>query len=687
MELYNKGELNFDDTILRVDLSKPETMYFANRRRQAIAQIERFNRVEFPESYKNSVIQDLAFVDAELASSKLLTMYSDRGPKNWLKKVFGQIQALDFEPKSLKLLPPQMDLVNLLEFAEYLTPRHKQRLIALYIKEYEKEHHVKIDRQEFSRIYEFAGLQWHYERLIYNPEEAFKARTPERQEAKKKEQIYHLAKAREHLDTIIAAGYVSEDDLESALKAKEKLKHPIFPEAEQERLEAIVAKEIKEAVLKEPLPPGPVKLAVASSVALAILGLSTLGFVAVRNNLIPFVNAPVFQQPDRILLAVSGEREAIIKPNRGIQEHPVLGFDYYVIDTEQDTLQFLTQADNLINPGLSKFKDKVALVRDTSILLYDLRTKERKVVKDNRFENPIISPNGLWIASNLSAAYIEKNMSQLWFIRPYDLKTRQITGFQNAFISPYSEWSPDGTYLPFFSNNELESKGRYPDGFKVWINTYNVSEDQVKKGPQVANLQRYLAAWSPAGLLAYTTDDRKRIYVSDPQFDNPREVYKAGNRDMLSYDTESLRDIQFAGPDHLLISSTLFNQDKAGVMFALSVFDLKTRQLRPLEGSFIWHVSSDGKKVLYSSGDPYDLYELDIGTGQTRNVTNTPNLREIGAVYSQSGKKAYVVAVPPVDCRKGGCAPSLFSINLETGESKTLKQSQNGNVKYSLVSP
>lgn len=688
MKLYDNGELNFDDAILRVDITKPETLYFSGRRRRAIEQIERFNGVKLPESYKDSIIKGMAFVDAELAPiSKVLTMYSDRGPKNWLKQLFGQIQALDFEPKSLKLLPPQMDLVNLLEFAEYLTPQHRQRLIDLYIREFEKEHCIKIDRQEFNRKYEFAGLQWHYERLIYNPEEAAKAKAPERQEAKKREQIYHLAKAREHLDKIIEREYVKKDDLPAALRAGEELKRPVFADiTEWQRLEEAVNSGSEKALFKEPLPPSPAKLAVALSAALAILGLSTLGLVAVRNNLIPFVNAPVFQQPDRILLAVSGERETI-KPHRGIQEHSVLGFDYYVINTERGTLQFLTQADNLINSDLSLFNDKVAFIRDTKLALYDLRKKELKVVEDNRFENPIISPNGLWVASNLRAEYIEKNMSQLWVIRPYDAKAQQITDFPNAFLSPWSRWSPDSTYLQFFSNNELDNKGRSPDDFKVWINTYNVSTDEVKKGPQVANMQKYLAAWSPKGLLAYTTDDRKRIYVADPQFNNPREVYKSENRDMHGYDTESLRDIAFAGPDHLIIASTLFNKKEVGVMFTLSTLNLKSLQLTTLDGGFIDHISRDGRKVLYSCGDPFDICELDISTGQTRNITNTPNLRETNAIYSTNSKRIYVVAVPPLDCRKGGCIPSLFSIDLRTGESKVLKQAQNVNVKYSLVSP
>ncbi len=697
MKLYDSGELRFDDAIRRIDQSKPGTMYFANRRRHAIAQIERFNGITLPESYKDSVINGLAFVDAGLASSELLTMYSDRGPKNWLKQLFGQMQALDFEPKSLKLLPPQMDLVNLLEFAEYLAPMQLQRLIGLYVSEYEKEHRIKIDREEFRRKYEFAGLQWHYERLIYNPEEASSARVPEQREAKKKEQIYHLAKAREHLETIIERGYAEGDSLKAALQAMEELKTPLFADVrEWQRLEEAVNAESGEKLMAEPLPPGPARLATASLAALALLGFSTLGFVAVRNNLIPFANVPVFPQGDKILLGVSGERN-ITRPSGGFQSRSFLNYDLYVINADNDALVFLSQADEIFNADLSAFQDKIVFVKDDYITLYDFITRKFRTVADARFENPKISPTGLWIASNVSMEYRGSNMSELWLIRPADMKTRQAVEIPNAFLSPWSEsWSPDGSYLAFLSNNEKDSDGYVPNTMKVWINAYNLSTGEVNNGPFISGKRRGVFEWSGDGRLAYIkeldadydterTETRDRVYLTGPDFKDVREVYVAGTR-IPQNEREWIININFVGTRHLLLVLSQLKNGKFAKELAL--LNLETLAVTSIDNGYYFEgTSKDGNKFLYMCNEPFDVCEFDVMTGESRNLTKTSELAETSAVYSPDQKKVYVVSHPEANCLKSTCPPSLFVIDLATGSSKLLLRETNRNLSYDLLVP
>ncbi|MBI2550511.1 PD40 domain-containing protein [Candidatus Woesearchaeota archaeon] len=672
MELYNAGELELDDRVLRLDASKPETLYFAQRRLRAIEQIERFNGVRLPESYKSALGHGLSFVDEKLASSKLLTLYKDFNPKNVLKRPFGSMQALDFEPSSLRLLPPQADIVNLLEFVEYLQPRHKALLTELFISQFEKENKVKVDRAEFYSVYEFAAFQWHYERLIYRPEEAAKALTEERREEKKKDQVRHLLSAREHLETIVAKGYASGDDLKAALNAKEELNLPIFPDkAEYDRLCSIVERERESLLSNEPLPISKTQLALASAGAFAILTASVVGAVAIRNNLVPILNVPVFPQGDKVLLTVSE-----VGANGRWQEGPGK-VKYFVIDAEHDTVSFLTDADNTASADLSAFQDKAVFIKDEKITLYDFLNREFRSVTDKRFENPAISPDGLWIASNVQMKYIDPVAAELWQIRPSNMHTEQITDFPNAFLPRYDagkSWSPDGSYLAFLSNNEKVQDKSYPDPSKVWVNTVEPSSGRVYQGPFVSNRGRGIFAWSPNGSLAYLAErqgEEQRIYLSDKKLENTKEIYFSNGTNM--------RNIAFIGADHLVLGTSK-------QLLLLNIATLELTTLKDAVGGLL-DVSKSGNRFLYECNAPSDVCEFDLETGQSVNLTNTPGRRELSAVYAPNKKKIFVASVPDVDCVEEGCPPSLSVIDFATGKSKRLMNSGNGNLRYTLIPP
>ncbi len=695
LDTYKAGALPLDDRILQIDPIKPETMYFTSRRQQAMQQIERFNDVKLPENYKAAVGSGLAFVDKVLASSPFLTMYKDFNPKNLLKRLFGQMQVLDFELRSLKLLPAQIDLVNLLEFTEYLSPEHIRRLLDLAADMFAKENRIKVDKKEFMKVYEFAAFQWHYERLIYRPEESAAARTEEQQEAKKKEQLYHLAKAREHLDTIISREDIEGGGIAAAKLAMKELEHPIFADTnEQKQLEGILEYERKAAILKEPLPMSKARLAAVSLAVPVVIAASVLGAVVAKNNLIPFANAPVFPQGGKVLLAVSGESEGVTRQHRGFQEKKFLGINYYVIDTTSDRISFLTAADDMRNTSLSEFKDKAVFIKDGHIVLYDFIERQFRTVEDDRFQNPVISSNGLWIASQVRQAYISKNMTELWFIRPYDMKTRKITDVQNAF-GPV--WSADGSYVAFFSNNEKAPGMDYPDNLRVWLNTQNMSSLETYKGPIISERGREAVAWSDKDALAFIDESamlkggKQRIVITDPQLKSFKEVYVAGSMPLLGYDTEAINGIRFAGAEDVIIQSTLFNQAKEGVTFKVSLLNLSSMEITTLAAhGFMLDVSKDGNTLLYTCEtlpDVSDICEFDVRTGQLRNLTNTSQLKEVQAAYSLDGKKVYAVAYPALNCIEESCPPSLFVIDLSTGKSKLLRHETDGTLRYGLIAP
>ncbi|MEK6837279.1 MAG: hypothetical protein AABX69_01390 [Nanoarchaeota archaeon] len=671
-DLYKAKRLPLDDSILRIDFSKPDTWYFANRRLHAVQRIERFNGVSFPESFKDAVTKDLLFVDRRLASYPHLTMYKDYNPKNVLKRLFGLMQALDFELQSLRLMPPQIDFVNFLEFAPYLTPKQIRWILEGGVADFEDVNDVKLDRDLFFLTHEDAGLQWHFERLIYRSGEAATAKDDVVREEKTKQQVRHYLASRRHLDTIIEEQHLTGKELEGALRAREELERPIFADrAEYDRLCRIVEREEKDLLMRKPLPVSKTRLAVASAGAATILTVSLIGAVSVRNNLVPILNTPVFPQGDKVMLAVTEVKEL-----GGIKRY-VPGprsVKYYVIDAASDEISFLSEADNLSNTDLSAFQDKVLFVRDGRVTLYDFVNKEHRTVIDERFKNPVISPSGLWIASNVEMKYLGPNMNEVWLIRPSDMRTRRIIDFQNSFLPPWSSqnsWSPDGSYLIFLSNNENTNDS--PDRSKVWLNSLNMSSYEVHRGPLISDSGRGVFTWSSDGLLAYVVEQdgkRQQINLSDSKFRSSRLLYSADN-------TGFINDIAFAGKDRLIVQSN--------VLFVLNVNSLEQKTL---DGTFLEDVSKDGSRFLYGCNTPADICEFDIVTGSSRNLTNTPSLKEPAAVYSPNGKKIYVAAYPQqANCARESCPQSLFVIDPSTGTSRLLQHETNGDLRYSLIAP
>ncbi len=684
-DLYRRGELPLDDAILRINFSEPETLYHANRRILAMQQVELHNGVKLPESYKDAIARCLLFVDRRIAAYPHLAMSKDHNPGNALISTTGRAQLLDFERQSLRLMPPQTDAVALLEFAPYLSPQQIKWILGRTISDFEHANGVKVDRDLFFLTYEDVAMQWHFERLIYRTAEAASAKNDAVREVKLEQQVRHLMASRRHLRTIVDERYEEGTELESAKRALEQLEQPIFADRnEYYRLCRIVEREEKELLTREHLPASNARLALVSGYAVGVLAALTIGAVSIRNNLVPVANIPVNPQGDKIMLAVSSTEEI------GGYDRKVTGpgkVKSYVIDAHTDEVSFLTVMDT-VGIDISAFQDKAAMIRNGHLTLYDFIKKEFRVVEDERFETPQISPNGLWIASTLMTHYFYP--TELWLIRPSDMKTKRATTFPHAFLPlPFKvSWSPDGTYLAFLSRNE-NGRGESSDYWKVWINSLKVSTGEVHEGPLIGRTGYGLFAWSGAGRLAYVIEEEKpgqRIQISDPELKGRTDVYITRNRDMRGYDSETIDDIDFLGPDNLVIMSTLFNGSwKGGVEFVTSLLDLESLALRDIPGPFMRDISKDGNRLLFSCQSSGDLCEFNLKTGRAINLTNTPNMEEFQAVYSPNGEKVYVVATA-TGCQNE-CPPSLFVVDLATGKSRLLQQEKDGSLRYDLIHP
>ncbi|MBI2144909.1 hypothetical protein HYU18_01160 [Candidatus Woesearchaeota archaeon] len=656
LELYEEGRLKLDTAILGINGSDESTLYFTRRRLQSIDSTEQFNGVKLPQSYKDALGPGLAFVDLVLSRSRLLTMYKDNGPKNILKSIFWLMQVLDFEPQSLRLLPPQMDFVNLTESMPYLSPEQLLWLQNEHFKMQEKANNHRLDREEFEMIQAYSAFQWHHERLIYSPRETRLAKTPEQREEKKKDQVWHLIRARESLAQIIGKGYVTGDQLNAALRAAEELKRPIFPNQEEQiRLEKLVEEDRKNHLQQNTSPVGVGKIAAAAATVPAILFGTTFGIVAFQNNLIPVANLPVIRQGERILLGA---------------QHST-GIEYYVIDAETDKVSFLTHADGVAS--LSKFSDKVVFVRQGKLTLYDFVKREFATAQNDGLTNPIMVPDGTWVITE-SRQEAQPNVG-LRRVRPRDVYdfnlVRRIKDYHGNMISP------DGRYLLIFRSYSPSEERKF-----FYVTVLDLLEMKPYEGIAVSNRGKQATAIS-ANMLAYVDEDRTRIHLSDLQFKNQRDVYFAGRTDTLGYANEEIEAIKFVDDTHLALLSIL-SGSKPETMRTVSILNLRTDQLTRLEGSALLD-TADADKLLYLCGEPSDICEFKASSGLTKRITLTPDRAESLAIYAQNGEKVYVVSYP-AGCGESMCAPFLTAIDLSKGTHKNLKQNET-DTNYSLIAP
>ncbi len=140
-------------------------------------------------------------------------LYSDRNLKNNLESLMPRANTLplftDFE--GLRFLPPQIELVNLLEFyAPYLNGRQISDFLHFYVKEAGREG-ILFDEPSFLEGYKYAAVQRHIELCGYRIRDAGSGPGEDAKAA-----YFHLKRAGEYIKSICKE---SKDPLEKAALA------------------------------------------------------------------------------------------------------------------------------------------------------------------------------------------------------------------------------------------------------------------------------------------------------------------------------------------------------------------------------------------------------------------------------------------------------------------------------------
>lgn len=137
------------------------------------------------------------------------------------------------------------------------------------------------------------------------------------------------------------------------------------------------------------------------------------------------------------------------------------------------------------------------------------------------------------------------------------------------------------------------------------------------------------------------------VSVAQPVTD-PRSVDSLVRPEFVPADPKELATLDEPGypvwsPDGRFIAYTSYRSGPANIWLT-DVVTKKSHPASPAEGSQHsprW--SPDGKQILYvadKGGDEiYDIYLIDIATGQARNLTQTPGYAETGAGWSPDGRK------------------------------------------------
>ncbi len=228
-------------------------------------------------------------------------VYCDRNLKNNLQgSVLKNLDSLpvftDFE--GLRLLPPHLDLVNLLEFyMPYLQKKQISELVRLYVKESRKQS-VFFDESSFLRGYEYAAVQRHLELSGYRMRDVSRDGTFEDRKAA----YFHLKRAQEYIVRI--CGESDDETKKKALSAVlEQLEHH---SKGGENLDKLLA---KDAVIRRAKEDNFIARSVIAVFVSASLLFTAYGAFQAEQRNIAFLNNPVFSGKNDFAVVRSVENE------------------------------------------------------------------------------------------------------------------------------------------------------------------------------------------------------------------------------------------------------------------------------------------------------------------------------------------------------------------------------------------
>ena len=254
---------------------------------------------------------------------------------------------------------------------------------------------------------------------------------------------------------------------------------------------------------------------------------------------------------------------------------------------------------------------------------------------------PVWSPDGKQIAFLRAEPIVpkQKRPYAIFIINSDGTGEFRVTDGDNADFKP--SWGPDGKHLVFTSDRLAKPGAGQKDTWRI-----NIETKALRRLTRTVSLTSEVA-WSPDGkYIAYRDDSSGHTTIHLMRADG------SGQNELVKGVGTHWRD----GPSWSVDSQSVLYEEWNGHSEKVIIHNIRTNKRQVVDTPHNWEIHSAcfmGRKYLLiaaklSHPDKYDIYRYHRITGEIVNLTNTPNVNEIGPDWIDDN----VLSVSPKDKKK-----------------------------------
>jgi len=424
------------------------------------------------------------------------TLYKDSNLRNWVVNRFGDLGAIDFE--GLRLMPSQLELVNILEFVNCFSDNEIEEYLRDYVQFTEDQTGREFDFDDFYMVYRTAAVQRHLELIGYRARDFSKSTDMQNQ----REQVYHFNRAQAHLDYLREQGLIAEDTvhLESLIEDLEIIKSTTVKDTEPTKQQNTITKAAEERNWRPLITAGVSMIGLAGVVLASIMGYSY------------FTKQDVVEVSPQVFVDVDNAEN-----NVGFIEEKN---DRQILRIMED-FQLTHQIENVIG-DFSWSPDRRQIVfqqgQDQWFVLDVKSGEQTKIIDYEGFTRPKWSPDGKKIAFHLDP----DEFNSLVLIYSFDMHDVMLPPAGYDFFNYNPVWSLDSKQLAFLSQ-DLDIWGE-PVAF---LGKINLDGSKFETRPDW-RLHDNAIAWSPDGkgiVFSSDKDGDNDLYLTDGNLTSAHKIF------------------------------------------------------------------------------------------------------------------------------------------------------------------